>query len=1661
MGNLEDKIKRVLEWMTRKRLDVFVLTETKLLADRAEKKRHLNQMVAKFGHIYFNGETEESVRERKRSAKKGNNTLPPDTTYAQAGVAVIVTNRIHKYIVGTPKANEDRRSITIDFAFPNQKCTMICCYSPPDKAQNEKFWTEWTQKIINQPANYIIVGDFNAVKEEADKWKKVQPHRTSEKKRPYAELFEKCEIQDAYNISNPGQRGWTFRRCVNGETVYTARIDSILVSNELVDYVQKCKIKQFNNITEKPDHRPVILSLKTRELGVFEKRTPKLPKIELNRIKTEGITYEKIEKYQREISEKLLQAGAETEAITNLLKEKVDVAESISALGEVITHTIKTKGEEVFGTKTVKLNEEPVKEKNKVSKLRKHLQKINRFLGAIHSLKEEALETRNWKKMQKKLPERYRIKTTIDTEDPLLMMKIRKEGNEIKSKLNKELEKADLEKKRQRIDKCLEKFDANESENPRLFFQKANVYKEQNKKSLYEISIRDLNGKITQVIDKPEEVKEYIRNFWAKIFQKRTIDPSIRKEWFETAEWKQVAEKIRAQTHKATRPITTEEIVNALKAFKKHTAPGEDGVPIECYLHSPKEVHSLLAQLYNAVLETGKVPEGWHKGVLYTLHKGGSVSECSNFRPVSLLNTQYKLLAKILCQRMMSILEESNALSNAQGGWRRGRAAQQKINTVIAAIQKSIDDGTEAHLCMVDLKSAYDSVDYGQLFNTLREMGWNEKLVETIKAMNSNNTSVVITAWGNTEKYELQRGIRQGCGLSTLLFMCYLEPLLRWIGNDEGFTLTKAGRKINIEAFADDLMMIAKNEVEISQKWEKLKRFCAANGLEISNNGKEKTVYMTNKKENVITLKDGLGKEIPTLKPNESYRYLGCHINLQLSWEKQIQIITTKLIKQLNYLKHRAFTALQTVKIINKVFIPSILYRAAVINFTEKTTREWDKLTTSLVFRKMRLPPITGRNYLFEETKFAGMGLQSIEAICKATYVISVITNGLCAADHETREVFEEIFSKIHTPGNIRIEKNDQKAIEERSLLKYHIAKDLTEQLKKIGISKISQIQTKGKLRREISSKLPQEVWERITCELTGYDDVTLKPYLLEMLDIVAKPNIELSEIEIEEGYYLAYSDGSFDAKRMMGTYATAIPRGEAAVNGYLYNQVRIENALSSFEMELRAIKDVLLALPEQVSLRIVTDSLSSKEALNSGESEKVERYRTILNDIKQIIESRTKSGAKTELIWVNSHLLDDIDEAKTSEENVKKKEEKIKQKLEDMKRRYPESYAKYLEGNAEVDRLASDCMETYNPRERPTAMPEDPRYVITSKGNMIHKDIYKKCYKDIIQKQLEKNRNEHEEAFDWVKAEMSDLEASELILVDQNRKITKMKEFTWKVRTNKLPTREKENRQLQRESQYGNQTSIYAERRKVFHSENTCALGCKEVENLEHLVTCPFSKKIRDEAEAEIAKILTEKISEEKQKIYNWFTNPAADWKVKWSWMGLIPKHRTAPLKKLIKDDSYISTIKEIQTITLTAFQKMWRERCKKLFTSKPMPQAKKNLTSKKKGKTGKRKNSTTEVDEEIEINIKKRRSTNEKILQAKTKSKGQKKKQDKDWRPNRKSITPPKTTTQQNSLPAQSSASHTTNLEPGHSKKDAGGLDGRHWTTGSKRKAPPDKRI
>jgi Reverse transcriptase (RNA-dependent DNA polymerase) len=180
-------------------------------------------------------------------------------------------------------------------------------------------------------------------------------------------------------------------------------------------------------------------------------------------------------------------------------------------------------------------------------------------------------------------------------------------------------------------------------------------------------------------------------------------------------------------------PISETELTEALRRLKNCKAAGGDGVVNELLKYSVPAGKRMLLTLFNLVWQCEDVPVNWRQGRIINLHKGGDATECSNYRPITLLHVIDKLFCSILTARMSATVP----LHAHQYAFRRGRGTLQPLFAATGIVASRKHQGLRTYAFFLDVKKAYDTVPHEALLYKLLQKGVTGKIWRVIKAMYS------------------------------------------------------------------------------------------------------------------------------------------------------------------------------------------------------------------------------------------------------------------------------------------------------------------------------------------------------------------------------------------------------------------------------------------------------------------------------------------------------------------------------------------------------------------------------------------------------------------------------------------------------------------------------------------------------------------------------------------------------------------------------------------------------------------------------------------------------------------------------------------------------------------------------------------------------------
>lgn len=148
-----------------------------------------------------------------------------------------------------------------------------------------------------------------------------------------------------------------------------------------------------------------------------------------------------------------------------------------------------------------------------------------------------------------------------------------------------------------------------------------------------------------------------------------------------------------------------------------------------------------------------------------------------------MLDSGYKLFATILEKRLRWWLEKNRKIGEGQAGFRKGRGTRDHIFVLNSLINNSIKrEKGKLYACFVDFKTAFDAVDRRIMVKKLRKIGVKGRLLKAVEKIYKRTENEIITGESVTSKFRIIiKGVKQGCPLSVLLFLIYIEDLEeRW-----------------------------------------------------------------------------------------------------------------------------------------------------------------------------------------------------------------------------------------------------------------------------------------------------------------------------------------------------------------------------------------------------------------------------------------------------------------------------------------------------------------------------------------------------------------------------------------------------------------------------------------------------------------------------------------------------------------------------------------------------------------------------------------------------------------------------------------------------------------------------------------------------------------
>ena len=456
-------------------------------------------------------------------------------------------------------------------------------------------------------------------------------------------------------------------------------------------------------------------------------------------------------------------------------------------------------------------------------------------------------------------------------------------------------------------------------------------------------SLKTKNGTVTM----DENIIEEQVRFYTDLYSSKAQPTNKVKEYINAINF---PNKLSNQDNELiSNEISFEECDTVVSKMKKNISPGSDGLTSNFYKEFWPDIKKYVVESINESYNIRTLPPSFRKIIMTLLYKKNERDLLKNYRPISLSNTDYKILAFVLANRLQLVI--SKLISPHQTAYINGRYIGNSCRLLLDIFEYFEDNKNNnndnnnnnnnnngAILCL-DFTKAFDSIEWNFMFETLRKFNFSENFIKWIKLLYTKPFINIKQNGWLTQSINLERSCRQGCPVSAMIFILCCEVMslkLTQSDNIKGITIDDTEYKISQSA--DDTALFLKDKDSINESLKIIKQFSKYSGLHL-NIEKTEGVWLGASKNFEKTYK---GIKFT----DEPIRYLGIYFGhnkdkcYELNWLEKIN----KLEKTLDSWKKRKLTLFGKITVIKSLAISKLIYSASILPYNSDLIKTIDTI---------------------------------------------------------------------------------------------------------------------------------------------------------------------------------------------------------------------------------------------------------------------------------------------------------------------------------------------------------------------------------------------------------------------------------------------------------------------------------------------------------------------------------------------------------------------------------------------------------------------------------------------------------------------------------------------------------------------------------------------
>jgi exonuclease III len=695
-----------------------------------------------------------------------------NSPFSSRGVAIAIKKCMNP---GVAEQKTDRIGNILALKLVNN-LVIVAIYGPNDNSR--EFYVNLNDILTSLNGSYVLVGgDWNSTWDSSPVDRNIDTFfmanlPSKERSERVKILADQFDLTDPYRYVYTNRRDYTYipNAVANNNR---SRIDFFLISKSLTNKIVDTGISP-SKISTVFDHKSIFLTIGNRLAerdrnkicnSVIDDKTVELivaltvkefylnnadpeavPRFTVNTLRFEiGRIHSKL-KTATDLELNLLKTNNITQAdrdlLKNILNEAEDIAETLPGLEFFENLPTNCDPDIFFEGLVLSVENEVLSKQAAIYKTRNLRKKL--LTEKLALLKNNFLENS---------AEIYRTERLLD--------------NLVEEELRKELERY---KKFERLN--------NEKITPYFMGLVKNEYKKP-------ASLNDICDDNGNAFQNAAQQHEYISGFYSTLYEKQNTvplnDDSVAAFLGPVATEPGVLNSKLTDGEKEAleQDITMEEFDTAANQIKTGSSPGLDGISNKFIKKFWQLFRTPLFKYTKWCLDRGSLTESFRTAKVRLIPKKTDPKKISNWRPISLLNCFYKLVSRVLTNRIRKFSDKITAIG--QKGYSTTKCCQEVVITLLDAIHELKKSGKKGCIISLDISKAFDSLSHDFMCKALKFFNFGDRFISWIKTICTNRTASIILDTGKLSRpIKLGRGNAQGDVISPFIFnICYQILLMK------------------------------------------------------------------------------------------------------------------------------------------------------------------------------------------------------------------------------------------------------------------------------------------------------------------------------------------------------------------------------------------------------------------------------------------------------------------------------------------------------------------------------------------------------------------------------------------------------------------------------------------------------------------------------------------------------------------------------------------------------------------------------------------------------------------------------------------------------------------------------------------------------------------